>query len=135
MLITEILSRNARMYGDETALIERIPSENRRQEITWQAFEDQANQVAHALIRRGIQKSDRIVHLMTNCIEWLPIYFGILRTGAWAVPLNFRFVAKTILRCCMTAGTSSNRSSFLMSPALSRSRTTPWTARGSTASC
>ena len=40
---------------------------------------------------------------MTNCLEWLPIYFGILRTGAWAVPLNFRFVAKTILRCTQTA--------------------------------
>jgi fatty-acyl-CoA synthase len=41
---------------------------------------------------------------MTNCLEWLPIYFGILRTGAAiAVPLNFRFVAATISRCIATA--------------------------------
>jgi acyl-CoA synthetase (AMP-forming)/AMP-acid ligase II len=40
---------------------------------------------------------------MMNCIEWLPIYFGILKTGALAVPLNFRFVAKTIHRCSETA--------------------------------
>jgi len=36
---------------------------------------------------------------MTNCLEWLPIYFGILRTGAIAVPLNFRFLSLAISRC------------------------------------
>jgi acyl-CoA synthetase (AMP-forming)/AMP-acid ligase II len=84
--------------------VEREPEKNRRKEITWKEFDEQANQVANALIARGIKKGDRVVHLMTNCIEWLPIYFGILRTGAWAVPLNFRFVAKTIKRCTETAG-------------------------------
>ena len=103
MLITEILARNARMYGKETALVEREPAKKVRKEITWQEFDDQANQVAQALISMGVQKGDRVVHLMTNCLEWLPIYFGILRTGAWAVPLNFRFVAKTIKRCVETA--------------------------------
>ena len=97
MLITEILARNARMYGSETALIEREPEKNRRREITWKAFDDQANKLAQGLIARGINKRDRVIHLMTNCIDWLPIYFGILRTGAWAVPLNFRFVSKTCL--------------------------------------
>jgi acyl-CoA synthetase (AMP-forming)/AMP-acid ligase II len=104
MLITEILARNARMYRDDIALIEREPAKNRRTTLTWQAFDDQANQVAQALIQRGIGKGDRVVHLLMNCMEWLPIYFGILRTGAWAVPLNFRFVAKTIGNCVKTAG-------------------------------
>ncbi|MFW5635284.1 MAG: class I adenylate-forming enzyme family protein [Thermodesulfobacteriota bacterium] len=99
MLITEILSRNARLYGPKTALIEREPARNIRKEITWDQFERQANGVANALIDRGIQKGDRVVQLMTNCIEFLPIYFGILRTGAWAVPLNFRFLAPAIARC------------------------------------
>ncbi len=103
MLITEILARNARMYGNETALIEREPAKNIRKEITWKEFNDQANRIASALIKMGVNKGDRVVHLMTNCIEWLPIYFGILRTGAWAVPLNFRFVAETIKRCIITA--------------------------------
>jgi acyl-CoA synthetase (AMP-forming)/AMP-acid ligase II len=94
MLITEILSRNARMYGQETALIEREPERNRRVEITWETFDDQANAIAHALMTRGVEKGDRVVHLMMNCIQWLPAYFGILKTGAWAVPLNFRFVVQ-----------------------------------------
>ncbi len=103
MLITEILARNARVYGSETAIVEREPEKNRRREISWKAFDDQANQLAQGLMARGIKKGDRVVLLMTNCIEWLPIYFGILRTGAWAVPLNFRFVAKTIQRCTQIA--------------------------------
>ncbi len=103
MLITEILTRNARMYGQEVALIEREPAKDLRTEITWQTFEDQANSIAQGLINRGVSKGDRVVLLMMNCLEWLPTYFGILRTGAWAVPLNFRFVAKTICNCTQLA--------------------------------
>ncbi|BBO85500.1 long-chain fatty acid--CoA ligase [Desulfosarcina ovata subsp. sediminis] len=103
MLITEILARNARMYGQETALIEREPALERRREITWKAFDEQASTIAQVLIARGVRKGDRVIHLMMNCLEWLPAYFGILRTGAWAVPLNFRFVAETIANCSLTA--------------------------------
>ena len=53
MLITEILARNARMYGDEIALIEREPACNKRVQITWKEFNDQANQVAQALDCHG----------------------------------------------------------------------------------
>lgn len=103
MLITEILARNARLYGGEIALVERDPAAGLRRDITWRQFDDQANRLAQALRARGVTRGDRVVHLMSNCLEWLPIYFGILRTGAWAVPLNFRFVAATIARCVETA--------------------------------
>ena len=103
MLITEILARNARMFGEETALIEREPAKHHRVEINWKAFDDQANAIAQGLLERGIRKQDRVIHLMMNGIQWLPAYFGILRTGAWAVPLNFRFVARTIANCTLTA--------------------------------
>jgi len=104
MLIAEILERNARMYGEEVALIEREPAKGRRVEITWQEFDDWANRIAQVLVGLGINKGDRVVHLMMNGIEWLPVYFGVLRTGALVVPLNFRFVAKTIRNCIKTAG-------------------------------
>jgi len=103
MLIGEILARNARMYGDEVALIERDPVKNTRVEITWEEFDDQANRFANALIAKGIKKGDKVIHLMMNCVEWLPAYFGILRTGAWAVPLNFRFSAQEIRLCAAIA--------------------------------
>lgn len=99
MLITEILARNARLYGKKTALIEREPEKNHRDEITWNDFDSRANQIANYLIKKGIGKNDKVVHLMMNCLDWLPFYFGILRTGALAVPLNFRFEADTIFTC------------------------------------
>ena len=34
-----------------------------------------------------------------NCLEWLPIYFGILKTGALAVPLNYRYTEDEIKYC------------------------------------
>ena len=34
-----------------------------------------------------------------NCLEWLPIYFGVLKTGALAVPLNFRYASDEIEYC------------------------------------
>ena len=58
---------------------------------------------ANALKARGVRKGDRVVHLMMNCIEWLPAYFGILRAGAWVVPLNFRFSGDDIKHCCEIA--------------------------------
>lgn len=99
MVITEMLARNARMYGDETALIERDPTAGIRREISWRRFYELANQTANALRRQGVKKGDRVVLLLMNCIEWLPAYFGILRAGAIAVPLNFRFQSPDISRC------------------------------------
>jgi acyl-CoA synthetase (AMP-forming)/AMP-acid ligase II len=99
VVITDILERNARVYGEETALVERDPERERRRTLTWRAFEDIANGVAHALLARGISKGDKVIHLLMNCLEWLPVYFGILKTGAWVVPLNFRFSAGEIHSC------------------------------------
>ena len=103
MPITEMLSRNARMYTEETSLIEREPAAGIRREITWLQFEQLANQFANALLDRGVKKGDKVALLMMNCLEWLPVYLGILKTGALAVPLNFRFTAEEIQKCLETA--------------------------------
>ena len=47
----------------------------------------------------GVKKGDKVAHLMVNSINWLEAYFGILKTGALAVPLNFRFVGRQIKYC------------------------------------
>jgi acyl-CoA synthetase (AMP-forming)/AMP-acid ligase II len=99
MTITERLKHNAEKYGNDIALVEREPSQNRRRQMTWDEFNSMANRSANALFGAGVRKGDRVVLLMTNCIEWLPIYFGILRSGAWAVPLNFRFTGDDIRFC------------------------------------
>jgi acyl-CoA synthetase (AMP-forming)/AMP-acid ligase II len=99
MTVVEMLARNARMYPNDTALIELKPSQGLRKEITWKEFDERANRIASALIDRGVSKGDKVIHLMMNSINWLEAYFGIIRTGAWAVPLNFRFSSRDIKYC------------------------------------
>jgi acyl-CoA synthetase (AMP-forming)/AMP-acid ligase II len=94
-----MLARNARMYPDETALIELRPSKKIRKEISWKGFDERANRIANALIAKGIRKDDKVILWMMNSINWLEAYFGIIRTGAWAVPLNFRFTSRDLAYC------------------------------------
>lgn len=123
MPVTDLLERNHKLYGDETALIElnpmvedkmrktwkeydlvqRTSNQPYRRQITWSVFDEKANRVANMLLSRGVQKGDRVAILMFNCLEWLPIYFGILKTGAIAVPFNFRFDTKEIRYCANLA--------------------------------
>jgi acyl-CoA synthetase (AMP-forming)/AMP-acid ligase II len=91
------------MYPNDVALIERSPVENRRKEITWKQFDESANSFANALVKMGIRKGHRVIHLMMNSIDWLIAYFGIMRTGAWVVPLNFRFSSSDIKYCAEVA--------------------------------
>ena len=101
--IGEILARNARLYPNDVALIERVPAEGKRKEITWRQFDQGANRFANVLIKKGIKKGDKVIHLMMNSLDWLIAYFGIIRTGAWTVPLNFRFTANDIKYCSNVA--------------------------------
>lgn len=119
MPITDILEKNCRLYGEDVCLVEINPEmpETRkvtwkefeliepvrasyyRCEITWNVFNEKANRFANLLLERGIRKGDKVAILLMNCLEWLPIYFGVLKTGALAVPLNFRYSAEEIKYC------------------------------------
>lgn len=119
MPITQLLERNAQEYPHDIALVEinpeikerrRVtwkeyelmepnPLERYRREITWSVFDEKANRFANLLLSRGIKKDDKVGILLMNCLEWLPIYFGILKTGALAVPLNFRYASDEIQYC------------------------------------
>ncbi len=123
MPVTDLLERNCRLYGDEVclveinpeirerhrktwkeySLIESAPTTYYRREITWNIFNEKANRVANMLLERGVKKGDKVAILLMNCLEWLPIYFGILKSGALAVPLNFRYSAEEIDYCVRKA--------------------------------
>ncbi len=120
MVITELLEKNARLYGAETALVEINPSEEMdkvttwqefnliestnlgtpyRREMSWLDFDRRANRFANLLLSRGLKKGDKVAILLMNCLEWLPIYFGILKAGCLAVPMNFRYSGDEIEYC------------------------------------
>ena len=99
MTIREMLARNARMYAHDVALVQVTPSQNKRRVITWKEFDEKANKVTNFLVSRGIRKDDKVLLMMRNCIDFLVAYFGILGTGAWVAPLNFRFDSQDIKFC------------------------------------
>ena len=103
MNIGKMLARNSRMYPEEVALVERTSAGRMRREITWHQFDKKANRVANVLIRREIKKGDKVLHLMYNSIEWLVVYFGIIRVGAWVVPLSFRYTSEDIKYCAQVS--------------------------------
>ena len=97
--IGEMLTRNARLYPNDTALVERNAVDKARKVITWKELDERGNGFADVLERRGVRKGDKVAHWMQNSIDWLVAYFGIVRTGAWVVPLNFRFSAEELKYC------------------------------------
>ncbi|NLE75061.1 MAG: AMP-binding protein [Actinobacteria bacterium] len=105
MPITELLSAHADSFGDEVSLVEVSPESGDRRLLTWREFDAASNRLANALLSRGIGRGKKVAILMTNCLEWLPIYFGILKTGALAVPMNYRYLAEEIAYCLNLAET------------------------------
>lgn len=119
MTIVHLLERNAKEFAGDTALVEINPDQKEtrklnwheyelvqptnkkhyRREISWEVFNEKANRLANMLASNGIGKGKKVAILLMNCIDWLPIYFGILKTGALAVPLNFRYSADEIDYC------------------------------------
>ena len=120
MTIVHLLERNAKEFAQDIALVEINPDQpetrkrtwneyelveptarvkHYRREITWEVFNEKANRCANMLKANGIGKGKKVAILLMNCIDWLPIYFGILKAGALAVPLNFRYSSDEIDYC------------------------------------
>lgn len=119
MPATDYLIMNAAKHPDDVALVELNPqvqpsdhhdwrdydlveaplSKRFRREISWKMFNEQANKFAHMLLDLGIKRDTKVAILLMNCLEWLPIYFGVLKSGAVAVPLNYRYTADEIHYC------------------------------------
>ena len=119
MVITDFLERNSRLYGMDTALVVVSPSEKRdqavtwreasliesatdspyRREMNWRQFDQMANRFANLLLSREVPRGTKVGILMMNCLEYLPIYFGVLKAGCIVVPMNYRYSSDEIKYC------------------------------------
>ena len=122
MPIIDLLRQNAKNTPNEISLVEINPGVDGkggktwrefaltqptgiggRREMTWKEFDEKANRFANLLLSRGVKKGTKVAILLMNCLEWLPVYFGILKAGAIAVPLNYRYAADEIGYCLKKA--------------------------------
>jgi acyl-CoA synthetase (AMP-forming)/AMP-acid ligase II len=103
MNMIDIITKNARFYPQHTAFVEVRPVSQSRKSISWTQFDDRIHRLARSLIEKGVSKGDKIFILGRNSINWLETYFAVMATGAWAVPLNFRFEDESIRYCANAA--------------------------------
>lgn len=86
----DIARLNARRFGSETALV------FEGQAISFAELDVYSNGIGWQLLEAGVAPGDRVAVLAENCLEFFPLYFGILKIGAVIVPLNYRCVVAEI---------------------------------------
>lgn len=85
MLLGDIISKTANEKK------EKIAAAINDQEITFSQMEKESNQLAHGLIELDIKPSDMVSIMLSNSIEFLISYVGVIKSGATMVPLNISF--------------------------------------------
>jgi long-chain acyl-CoA synthetase len=80
--IREMVETQARRYGD------RIAIRYYERDITYRELDERSNRVANGLLKLGVRKGDRVCILMDNSPEFYEAYFGIIKIGAIAGPVN-----------------------------------------------
>jgi long-chain acyl-CoA synthetase len=91
MDLTFILKNAAARFADKTAI---VIGERR---VSFASLEKDSNRVAHALLKMGVKKGDRVAMMQAGNPEFVAVFFGIIKTGAIAVPLDSRYVADELV--------------------------------------
>ncbi len=81
-LFPDFLDLHAKWYPNKAAVIDE------EKQLTWSELRANANRVANGLIALGVRPGDSVAVLMTNCVEYIEILYGLFKAGAIAVPLN-----------------------------------------------
>lgn len=85
LTLSEVLHNSAVRFGSQTSMI------YLEAQWTYQELDDLVSRMANLLIEVGIQKGDRVGVQLLNSPQFVVAYFGILRAGAIAVPINPHF--------------------------------------------
>src|SRR5262245_24217065 len=88
--LPSLLARGAEKFSEAPFAIDAATG----RALSFEALQASSERVAAALQNRfGIKPGQHVAILLPNCVEILPIYFGILRAGAVFVPTNARLKA------------------------------------------
>ncbi|HRS82133.1 MAG TPA: class I adenylate-forming enzyme family protein, partial [Smithellaceae bacterium] len=80
--IREMVETQGRRYPD------RIAIRFYERDITYRELDEQSSRVANGLLKLGVEKGDRVCLLMDNSPEFYYVYFGIVKAGGVAGPVN-----------------------------------------------
>jgi len=81
----DVPAMGAYRYGDRTAF-----STSYGQEITYEGLDERSRKVANALTEHGVEPGDRVGLFVPNTLQFPPAYFGAVKAGGVAVPINLR---------------------------------------------
>lgn len=81
-LIHRFLEESARVLPGKCAMV------HGKERISYGELNGEANRIARWLIGQGVAPGDRVALMLENCREYLSGYYGILKAGGVAVPLN-----------------------------------------------
>ena len=87
MNLGQHIKLNAKKYPDTVAL------KDAERSFTYPELNHRVNQLAHSLIRRGLEKGDKVAVLLENSIEIVEVYLATAKIGLVIVPINFRLVS------------------------------------------
>lgn len=85
--IPSLFQSQAETLGDSALYL--VKREGVYQPIAWHTVKRDVEQLAAALIKRGVQPCDRVAILSENCYEWIVADMAILHCGAASVTLHF----------------------------------------------
>ncbi len=85
MTLEDMLEAAAQRYGDKAAI---ICGERR---LSFAEFDRAANKMASALEKLGVSRGQRVAMLLSSSPEFAVVYFGIVKIGAIAVPLDTKY--------------------------------------------
>lgn len=98
MNLSDLLRATAQRLPDKEALVPTGPDSGGS--LSWSEIDREADAVAAGLERFGVKAGDRVAIAMPNLPHFIFSLYGIVRTGAAAVPLNVMLTeaeARTIL--------------------------------------
>jgi long-chain acyl-CoA synthetase len=99
--LLELLEASCEQWKARVAL--RMEGE-RKDRITYGELRRMAERVAGFLHAAGVRRGDRVLLASENRPEWAVAYFGILRAGAAAVPVDPQLTAAELANLWKTAG-------------------------------
>jgi long-chain acyl-CoA synthetase len=86
-----VLEASAARFGDRTAI---VMGEER---LTFARLDEHASRVANALVKLGVQPGDRVATVQGSNPAFAAAFFGIMKAGAVAVPLDPRYVGDELV--------------------------------------